>query len=837
MPRHHYLPASFLALFSLDSETIPSRNRKLIIGDLKQNNLFSDTAEDVGCIKNLYHLFEVGTKPELIENLWAQYETSLPSAIAQLIGATLDGETWARILVPFVTGLFVRGPDFENRFNRRIKAYGIEAVSKDNTNGARLLEFQRLLAPVITAKWIVIRVNGDGHLITNDLGYAPYANPPTGDRGIAIPLGLRHVLAISPLSERTIVYVDKGKWTPAIDYVDIPPNNHHGLNRAIAGAAQRFIFGPDEASIGFHLSTRPIQSLSIEPESLGFIPPHLARAYEFTWHRLVSVLRKNPFDKSSRDFSIDWKIVEDGWHPLVIFPTNLIEFPPPLQRIGKTIQVKFYDPELYYSISRILHLVQSGELQLAIDEATNLLPSLSKRKYKYHILLARSEACADLGKLTDALNDCLFAISLYPKKPDAYSVQGYIYVKAGRLADAIPSFSKAIELDPSFGLGLLNRGLCYFENNKLNKALEDLSKAVNLLPEGPAKAVAFFMRGNIFFKKDCYEASIADFSSALQLYPDPNEKSKCLYQRAISFFTLGDITKAIDDLSNAVALLPEFYDALLLRADYYMKIENFREAILDLTNALPFAPDSNASANIYHIRAICESELSIFQEANDDFERAFNLSPDKSNVAYDKGLSLMLRADLSGAIEVFKISIGNNPTNSKALINIGICFALQNRLNEAIVYFDQAILGSGGNEEIARAYRNKAIALSQLENSTGAEDAQLCAESLVPDVAETFIARGRMWCFQGEYPKSLDTHLQVNNVINLSINPFSSIPLLLMGDKDKAKSILSEWLIKKPKLVERLNVISDFQFMQRKFPETNTIFEEFVAFIKNYKDA
>jgi tetratricopeptide (TPR) repeat protein len=833
MPRHHYLPASFLALFSLDIKTLPSRKRSLIIGDLNHNNLFSDSAEDVGCINNLYQQSEFSTKPDLIEDIWAQYETSLPSAIEKLIGATLDAETWARILVPFVTGLFVRGPDFQDRFNSRIKAIGIDPVNKDNTNGARLFEFQRLLAPVIAAKWIVISITGEGYLITNDLGYAPFANILTGDRGIAIPLGLRHILAISPVTKRTIVNFNKGKWIPAIDYVDIPPDNHLSLNTTIASS---FIFGPDAASINLHLSEKHEQSISFEPPLLGFIPFHLARAYEFTWHRLVSVLRKYPDDKSFPDFSIDWKIVEDGWHSIVYIPLNLIEFPSALRRVGKTIQVEFYDPEVYYSISNVLFLSQCGELQSAIDEATNLLSRLSTRKYKYLILLARSEAYADFGKISEATNDCLIAIGLFPKKPDAYSVQGYINVKAGRLPDAITFFSKAIELNPEFGPGLLNRGLCYTEINKLNKALNDLSNAVNFLPDGPSKALALFMRGGIHFKKDCYEAAITDFSSALKLYPDSNEKSKCLYQRAITYGAQNKIPEAITDLSEAIALQPEFYDALLLRATCYRKIENFKEAILDLDNALPLAPDSNAMANIYDVRAICKSELSMYGEADVDFEKAFTLATDKSIVAFDKGLSLLLRADLSGAIEAFKTSLEINPANSKTLNNIGLCFALQNKMNEAITYFDQAILGSGGKEEISRSYRNKAISLSRLGNFKAAEDAQLTNESLAPDAVETYIARGRMWCFQGEFSKSLEIHLRINNGTSLSINPYSSIPLLFLGNKEKAKSILSEWLLINPKPVEQVSVISDLHFMQRKYPETKEIIEEVVSFIQNYNN-
>ena len=92
-----------------------------------------------------------------------------------------------------------------------------------------------------------------------------------------------------------------------------------------------------------------------------------------TWYRLVSVLGKHPNKKSSQNFDIDWKIVAKGWHPFVYLPTNLIEFPSAIRRDGNLVSIKFYNPEIFYLISRVIELQQFGELQQVIDETTKLL--------------------------------------------------------------------------------------------------------------------------------------------------------------------------------------------------------------------------------------------------------------------------------------------------------------------------------------------------------------------------------------------------------------------------------------------------------------------------------
>lgn len=252
MAKHHYLPATFLAGFSADQRTSPRRKRRLWIGDLQEGRKFSTTAENVAAIGNLYTLVETQADPDLIEQVWTGYEGRLDQAIDLLGSGRLDAKTWIRVLVPLVAGMLVRGPDFDRRFEQRLRALGLdpagEYVSADNVNGARLLELQRLLGPVAVADWTVVRVTGGEPLITNDLGYALFKYRGTSDFGIAIPLNRYFVLNIVPKMEREVVRADSGTWVPIMGYTVNPPTDQENLNQATSSLAQRFIFGPDGAN-------------------------------------------------------------------------------------------------------------------------------------------------------------------------------------------------------------------------------------------------------------------------------------------------------------------------------------------------------------------------------------------------------------------------------------------------------------------------------------------------------------------------------------------------------------------------------------------------------------
>jgi hypothetical protein len=206
--------------------------------------------------------------------------------------------------------MFVRGPDFEERFNRRFSPDNRQAVDEiagpGNANRARLREIPRLLTCVIAAKWIVLTAHGKDKLVTNNLGYAPFINPKFGHKGLAIPLNQKTVLVIIPsMEDRAILHGINNKWIPNIEYANLPPGNHQGLNRALAHTALRFVFGPDPQTIQKYFLGVPQAPLAPEPSQLGFPNELLMPSFEFTWHRLVAAIRHLPLDNDGWDFPLN----------------------------------------------------------------------------------------------------------------------------------------------------------------------------------------------------------------------------------------------------------------------------------------------------------------------------------------------------------------------------------------------------------------------------------------------------------------------------------------------------------------------------------------------------
>ena len=345
MPLHHYLPATYLATFSAE-RTRPRRNRTLIVGDKKTGKCFKSSAGKVGAINNLYTLVDAADDPEMVDRIWADYERGLNNAIQRLVDRNLDGRTWARVLVPFVACMLIRGPDFNERFEARLGPLK-EMAGPDNTNQARMLELQRLLGPVLAAKWMVLTTQGSERLIINDLGFAGFRDGETGETGLAVPVGPRRVLVLIPRQRRAVLARRDGKWAPIIEYRTLSAGNHMELNHVSAAWARRFIFGPDGATVTTYLKPPDEDRGPVpEPYEFGFISGNLAMAHEFSWHRLVSYLEK-PLDDEACLTSpvLDWKAVAAGWKPMAIIPLT-----PPVslvtsavRREGQMVIVDFTD--------------------------------------------------------------------------------------------------------------------------------------------------------------------------------------------------------------------------------------------------------------------------------------------------------------------------------------------------------------------------------------------------------------------------------------------------------------------------------------------------------------
>lgn len=828
---HHFLPATYLASFSEDKTTLPRRERILVVGDRVSGRTFRAAASRVGAINNLYTLADRSSDPQLLERLWARYEQDLPDAVSRLIEGRVDGRTWARVLVPFVACMLVRGPDFDQRFAHRLRALGLASgtslLTPDNTNGGRLLDLQRLLGPVTAAKWLVIAVSGEP-LITNDLGWAPFVNTRTSDAGLAIPLGHAHVLAIVPSDERTVAVVQSGRWIPVIDYVQEPLNNHVGLNRALAQMALWFTYGPTEDVVSRYVERRRRSDVIPEPGNLGFLTPRFARAHEFTWHRLVAALEKDLRGHESWDFPLDWEAIAKGWHPPVFFPLNLPEFPPALEWDGDSIRVRFYDPEVYYSLSAVKELAEIGRFDILVEEATKGLQTADRQEHTAALLVARAGALTELARYEEALADCDAAIEADPSFAPAHASKGVALAKTNRVPESVECFTRALELNTEMALARVNRGNALGMLGKHESALDDLSAAMSSLPDGPGKAAALESRGNVLVEMGSYEPAVEDFHRAINLYPDVPERVRCYFRSAVAHFLGGKHRQALDDAQRAIEGELNF-DAWLLKSQIHSELGETQEAISALTVAGELAQDGESRATALHQKAIKHAEIEQLEHVLSDLELARALSPNNSAIDADIGLTLLMQARFPEAIAALDRALDRNPHNPKAHNNRGVALAMRGNHLEAIASFNQAVRDFHDDPEAASAYRNKAVSLAITGRCEEADEAMGQAEVIAADSLLTLLAKGLVECYRGDYERATE-FLRIAQGDSGEENQYLALPLLCSGQASEALSILQRFRERKPSPMLSHHILMHLKTLKQRLAEAKG-FDEAISML------
>ncbi|CAK9442283.1 uncharacterized protein LODBEIA_P60260 [Lodderomyces beijingensis] len=97
--------------------------------------------------------------------------------------------------------------------------------------------------------------------------------------------------------------------------------------------------------------------------------------------------------------------------------------------------------------------------------------------------------------------------------------------------------------------------------------------------------------GNVEFKQKNYQKAIEFYSAALELKQDPVYYSN----RSACYSALDDHQKVIEDTTTAISLKPDYTKCILRRATSYELLEQYEEAMFDLTALTIYGGFSNKS--------------------------------------------------------------------------------------------------------------------------------------------------------------------------------------------------------------------------------------------------
>jgi hypothetical protein len=262
----------------------------------------------VAWAKDLYTVMvdDPARDPLWVDKLWTPVEQRLPDALTALEQSQgpLDARLWCEVLVPFFAQFFVRGIDFAPRFRERWApllhaaetrrdARFLEefTLSKSNINSARVLEMQRLLSPVMRARWWILRSSSDRPFITSNLGYARLARGTVD--GVVIPISASCAVHLQPRPRHVRIYMPHvNRWLVDVDPVEVDAGVVRRVNRRVAQFAPNEIYGASRD--GVEAYRREMNAKRAKAQELVWDDPRVLRRNQLELFRTLTAIATSP---------------------------------------------------------------------------------------------------------------------------------------------------------------------------------------------------------------------------------------------------------------------------------------------------------------------------------------------------------------------------------------------------------------------------------------------------------------------------------------------------------------------------------------------------------------
>lgn len=249
-----------------------------------------------------------------------------------------------------------------------------------------------------------------------------------------------------------------------------------------------------------------------------------------------------------------------------------------------------------------------------------------------------------------------------------------------------------------------------------NKSLEELNKKIL---DDPNNAALYHARAKQHIERKDLEAALKDMERALKL-----DSSKVVYYHTMSdIYFFGNRTgESKKTLEKLVALDPNDVDALLKLAELHAYVDKNQESIDYINKALKidqhnakgyFLKGMNFKRLGDTAKAISSMQTAVEQDqqyyaayvqlgllcaaqknalALDYYNNALRISPQSSEVLYNKAKFMQDMGDYKNAVSVYEQLLKIEPSNKFAVYNLGAIVLVEKKdFKTALGYFDKAI--------------------------------------------------------------------------------------------------------------------------------------------------
>ena len=444
------------------------------------------------------------------------------------------------------------------------------------------------------------------------------------------------------------------------------------------------------------------------------------------------------------------------------------------------------------------------------------------------------------------------------KRPDSYNyTRGVEAITNNNLEEALDYLNKEINEHPDNGYAFAWIALVRNYNEEFGRALTAANIAAKKIPskDKEYKAFAYGTSAKVYLNLEDTIQALKDYSQAINVMPDDdrfyNQRAQVYYEQGkydladkdyLKMISLkeGDVMgymgigrnanaqkrygDAIKQFDYVVKLDQNYSSAYSFRAESYIGLKKYNEAIDDVITALGIDKDRKA---FYELQELANSA---FEQTVAKLKAQKIKEPNEQSWAYDLGVVYERAAKYNKAIAYYKESL-EKESNIITVSRISSCYDDLGDYDKALGYSDQAIaldsvksgylyqkaniLDNAGHTQEAINTMSDYIANTPDEPAgyyqrgwfkdhsgdiEGALEDYTMAITLEPNEAYAYLNRGVLYRLKGENAKAESDFKQVVRLDSIPENAECSFyAYYYLGQKDKAIEVLNTALDKDKK--------------------------------------
>ena len=466
-----------------------------------------------------------------------------------------------------------------------------------------------------------------------------------------------------------------------------------------------------------------------------------------------------------------------------------------------------------YNYTRGIEAIQNNNTEEALKYLNQEISDHPENGYAFAWVALVRVSTEEFGRALTASNIAIKKIPSKDKeyKSFAYSTRAQVFLNINDTVNALKDYAQAIALTPEDDRSYNARAQVYYEQGKYDLADNDYRKIISL-KEGDVMGYMGLGRNANAQKR--YEDAIKQFDYVNKLEPS---YSSAYSFRAESYMGLKKYNEAIDDVITALGIdqddkafyeLQTLADSAFVQTVTKLKVQKLKEpkesswpynlgVVYERTDryakAIPFYKESLAiesNKEIANRISNCYNEIGDYDKALEYCDQAIVLDSTKTNYLYFKANILDNAGRSEEAIKVMDSYIAQNPEEYFPYYRRGWFKDHSGKTDEAIEDYTMAITLQPND---AYQYLNRGVLLLQKGDKKKADEdfKQSVRLDSVPDAPEcAFYA----YYYLGDKNKAIEM-LDKALKKDAKANYYDAACLYsIMNDKDKAISYLQKAL-------------------------------------------